>query len=137
MTVDSATRHRNSQFGGDARVDGTPEQDVVVLRVALAVEAIHAVMKGVVDARLAVLPARTGLDVNHLHRRLVPGDPAGLGEAVAEVEVFHVLPVALVEEPYLVQRLAPYQHEGAVDRVHGCLLYTSDAADEEDSVDLG
>ena len=38
-------------------------------------------------------------------------------EAVAEVEVLHVHPVALVEEPDLVQRRAAHQHEGAVDRV--------------------
>src|SRR5665648_1283956 len=30
-----------------------------------------------------------------------------------------------------------HELEGARHGVHGCLLYTSDAADEEDSVDLG
>ena len=50
-------------------------------------------------------------------RRLVPGHPARLGEAVAEVEVLHVHPVALVEEADPVERRAAHEHERSVHRV--------------------
>ena len=44
------------------------------------------------------------------------------GEAVAEVEVLHVHPVALVEVADPLERRAADQHEGAVDRVDGSRL---------------
>ena len=50
-------------------------------------------------------------------RGLVPGDPAGSGEAVAEVEVLHVEPVALVEEPDFGQCAAADEHERAAHGV--------------------
>ena len=74
-------------------------------------------MEGVVQPRRAHRAARPRLDVDHRHRGLVPGDPARLGEAIAEVEILHVHPVALVEQPHLVERRSADQHEGAVDRV--------------------
>ena len=52
------------------------------------------------------------------HRAVVPDPPAVLLEAAAPVEVLHVEPVALVEQPDLLERLAPHEHERAVDRVH-------------------
>jgi hypothetical protein len=88
-----------------------------------AVVPVHAVVERVIEAQPAVVPARACLDVNRLDRRLVPGDPAGARGAVAEVEIFHVHPVALVEESDLVEHLASHQHECTVDGVDRPLAY--------------
>ncbi len=53
------------------------------------------------------------------HRRLVPRDPARLGQAIAEIEVLHVHPEAFVERTNLVERGAADEHEGAVDGING------------------
>src|SRR5438874_9735820 len=71
--------------------------------------------------------SRAALDVERAYRWLVPRDPTGLLEAVAEVEVLHVHPVALVEESDLLECPATDEHEGAVDRVHRPPLHVRSA----------
>src|SRR5262249_37623369 len=53
---------------------------------------------------------------------LVPGDPAGKREAVAEVQVLHVEPIALVEAADVVERAPPDEHERTADRVDRPML---------------
>src|SRR5664279_6315781 len=73
----------------------------------------------------------TKLGMCNLNQRLSPltdGPPMQIGDAVFRDHVVHVG--------------APRQNARAIgqprhDSRYGCLLYTSDAADEEDSVDLG
>ena len=74
-------------------------------------------MERVVQPRPSVASARPRLDVDDGHARLVPDHPTCLHEPVAEVEVLHVDPVALVEEADLVERRSAHEHERAVDGV--------------------
>src|SRR5262249_48525613 len=117
VPVDRAPGGRPRELPRDRSVDGAVQEPRPGLGVVQAGEPVHAVVERTVDAERPVLPARPALHVRDGDRRLVPGDPAGPREAVAEVEVLHVEPVALVEAADLVERAPPDEHERAADRV--------------------
>jgi hypothetical protein len=114
-----------------------------------AVVPVHPVVERVVEAQPAVMSARAGLDVDCLDRGLVPRGPTCAGRAVTEIQILHVHPVALVEQPDLVEHRAPQEHERAVDGVHGTLpdvgravrgerrRCTIEAADAEEMTECG
>src|SRR4051794_35392820 len=116
---DRVARDRDRQLAVDPRVDGAVNDRIAPWRVVVPVEAEHAVVERVVQPRAANRAAGSRLDVDHGRAWLVEAQPARLREPVAEVEILHVHPVALVEEAHLLQRLALDQHAGAVDRVDG------------------
>src|SRR5262245_25856920 len=67
--------------------------------------------------------ARSMLHVQGGDARLVPRRPPSFLEAVREVHVFHVHPIALVEEPDLLECAATKEHERAVDRIYSTAFH--------------
>ena len=114
--------HRGEELDADPEIHREVQNGVSGRGVVLPIEPQHAVVEGVVEARFAMPAARPALDVQDRDIRVVPRDPAGLSKPVAEVEVLHVHPVALVEHPDVVERPPADQHEGAVDRIDGSAL---------------
>src|SRR6516225_9927677 len=81
-----APQCRHAEFSRDSCIYGEIYEDVRAHGVVLAIEAVHPVVKRVVETERPIGAARRSLDVLGDDRRLVPRDPAGCAEPIAEVE---------------------------------------------------
>jgi hypothetical protein len=110
-------REAHRELRADAEVDRGVQQRVRARRVEAAVEAAHAAVEGDLLARRPARGARPTLDMECPGAGFVEDLPARVPEAVAPVEVLHVEPVALVEQPDRGDGGGAAEHEGPVDRV--------------------